>query len=1043
MTDTIDLSPYLLEKISTGEAVLFLGAGASYGALSASGKKPLNGNQLRDAICDKFFGGDLKDKPLAQVSEYAKYEASLFEVQNFIRSLFIDLQPSDFHKKIPDFRWHAIITTNYDLIIERSYEQSPKRLQQIKPILRDGDDFTDKLKVIDGVPYLKLHGCLSIVNEKELPLILASEEYARHRHNRNLLFSHFEEWARQHPIIFVGYDISDPNIQQILFDLGDNTVNRPKYVCVRPGMNKFDMQYWSARRFEPIKSTFEDFINYLDSTIPSNKRKLAILVDPNKSPICKWVSKSSPSSRLFSYIDNELTVVREDSAHESVQATDFYRGLKNGWQAFQNGFDCERKIADDIILDVVLEQLLDSSVRVFLVKGHAGSGKSVLLKRVAWEAAISHSQLVLFLEEGGCVRADLIVETCQITEEGVLLVVDDCLRHAGDIVRLIKLAENQNIALRILLGARTNEWNVYGEEFEKYLEKDYELRNLSQKEILSLLEKLESHKSLGTLEEISKDQRLEYFHLSAERQLLVALHEATQSKPFEDIVLNEYQNISTADARILYMDVCTLHRFGVGVRAGLVSRISGITYVQFESRLLSPLEHVVKVYFDAKSRDYAYRSRHQDIAKIIFENVLDDQTKRADQVIRIIRKMNIDFESDRIAFEQLIRGKKVAESFSNKELGDQIYDASIESGAEISYVEHQRAVYELNHPKGNPLVALKFIIDAEAKAKQGIKSIQHTKALVLRSMANASETELEKEKYRMEAKSILHRQIKKSRNAYPHVSLCQILEDEIKDKLSRWENDDSELASRVIEKMVADLEEVLYSGLQEFPADEYLLVRESEFAKILDDAPKALRALQKAFKSNPRSGFVAVRLSKMLSNKGDIEEAIGILQKALEENPHSKQVHLELAKQLIRSDEIQNHHQIVIHLRRSFSAGDTNYEGKFWYARQQFLYGERNEAKRTYLDLSDARMPPTIKHQVRGEWRDMQGGKKVFSGSIVNLHHGYCFVSSAEVGENVFIPRDAFSDDDWDALTTTTEIEFRIGFNLKGPIGTHPGILTR
>ena len=107
------------------------------------------------------------------------------------------------------------------------------------------------------------------------------------------------------------------------------------------------------------------------------------------------------------------------------------------------------------------------------------------------------------------------------------------------------------------------------------------MRDLSEAEIQRLLKKLAQHNCLGHLKNLTEKERLDTFRLTAERQLLVALHEATSGKSFEELVFDEYKNIVPAEARILYLDICTLHRLRVPVRAGLISRISGISYERF------------------------------------------------------------------------------------------------------------------------------------------------------------------------------------------------------------------------------------------------------------------------------------------------------------------------------------------------------------------------------------------------------------------------------------------------------------------------------
>jgi hypothetical protein len=88
----IKLTPWLLEAIQNGEAILFLGAGSTIGARRSDGTLPPNGSQLRDLLSDKFLAGKRKEWPLDRVADYAKNVSSLGAVQSFIRQQFEDLR---------------------------------------------------------------------------------------------------------------------------------------------------------------------------------------------------------------------------------------------------------------------------------------------------------------------------------------------------------------------------------------------------------------------------------------------------------------------------------------------------------------------------------------------------------------------------------------------------------------------------------------------------------------------------------------------------------------------------------------------------------------------------------------------------------------------------------------------------------------------------------------------------------------------------------------------------------------------------------------
>ena len=149
--------------------IFFLGAGASVGATSAVGNKPPSGVELSSLLSKKFLGGEDVDQQLSIVAEYAINETDLITVQTYLRDVFAEFQPSEFHKLIPTFKWAALATTNYVLIIERAYDatQSPK--QEFVPFLSNSERIDHKLRNENTVPFIKLHGCISKIDNPNLP----------------------------------------------------------------------------------------------------------------------------------------------------------------------------------------------------------------------------------------------------------------------------------------------------------------------------------------------------------------------------------------------------------------------------------------------------------------------------------------------------------------------------------------------------------------------------------------------------------------------------------------------------------------------------------------------------------------------------------------------------------------------------------------------------------------------------------------------------------------------------------------------------------
>jgi len=190
----MQLSPNLISQVRQGQAVLFLGAGATKGAITSDGKEAPDGLELRDRIAAQFLNDDYSSESLAWVSELAASATDLFTVQDFIADQFRDLKPADYHLLIPSFRWKGIATTNYDRIIENSYKNSKNPVQNVVPFLSNDDRVGEKIKNPDSaVAFLKLHGCITRTHDKNLPLILTTDQYATFRDGRTRLFNMLEE----------------------------------------------------------------------------------------------------------------------------------------------------------------------------------------------------------------------------------------------------------------------------------------------------------------------------------------------------------------------------------------------------------------------------------------------------------------------------------------------------------------------------------------------------------------------------------------------------------------------------------------------------------------------------------------------------------------------------------------------------------------------------------------------------------------------------------------------------------------------------------
>ena len=676
-----------------------------------------------------------------------------------------------------------------------------------------------------------------------------------------------------------------------------------------------------------------------------------------------------------------------------------------------------------------------------------GSGKSIALRRAAWNAAVRHDALVFWLMRGGQLRIDFIRELYNLTNERIYIFVEDAIQELTGIRALSVTASRESLPITLMFGARTNEWNIAEDVHEQVITDDFELSDLSDREISQLLIRLKRHGCLGLLESLGEDERHDHFRLTSQRQLLVALHEATSGKTFEEIVLDEYTNLVPAEAQSLYLDVATFHRFRVPLRAGLVSRVSGINLEYFRTKLFGPLEHVVKVVSDWRSRDFAYETRHPVIADLVCQQALRDPEERASQIVRLVRLMNVDYQSDQVAFENLIKGRDLAELFDDRVFADRIFQAATEAAASESHIAHQRAVFELNHRAGNVHVALEAIGKAETRSTSGRAraSIRHTRAIALRRLALELENNLQRDRVRSEARELVRRLTRHPRtSSHPYQTLALLLMDEIKERISlltEVSSDEIPSQQRQISSLIGEAERVVLQGLQKFPGNSHILSVESQLAALLNDDPRAAEVLERALETNPGDGFISIRLARIYKRKGLTDDAKNLLVRCLESNPTNREVHVQLGRLLGEEDEYGGRNEIRNHLRRGFTTGDANYDAQFWYARHEFLYGDIDVSKALFSSLTNAKVPPSTKQAARGRVQDRNGKPRRFKGLVRTKMESYCFVACPELRENVFMHPGSFVAGHWEVVSGISELEFELAFTFRGPIGRNVTVL--
>jgi len=1007
--------------------LLFLGAGASLSARDKHGNHPPSGQQLGELLSKEFLGGEYGDFPLDQIAEYAISESDLITVQEFIRDVFQHFEPSDTHRLIPSFFWYGIATTNYDRVIERAYETTPDRVQVVRPFIANTDRIEDILRDPKYVALFKLHGCITRTADRSCPILLSTDQFIRNLQVRNRLFDYLKNWGSEKPILFIGHSLQDPDLRNMILQVSVDTATRPRYYAVVPDFDDIQQRYWDSKKITLIKGTCEEFFGQVSSEITPGSRQSAIIGAGSIPPeaVRFQTENVTLSQNCEAFLTNDVEFVKRVSVKEPLDAKEFYRGAGQGWGPMERELDVTRDITESMLLEHFLIDEADhlEELELVLVKAHAGAGKSVLLRRLAWDAAYDYDCFCLYMRPYGVINAAALQEIIEVSKKHVFLFVDDTADRVREIQALFRYIGPEKKQLTLITAERINEWNVSCGDIAPLVTTEYELEYLSSREIDSLLQLLEKHKALGTLEKASYETRKDAFESRAGRQLLVALHEATLGRPFEDIIEDEFSNIQPPEAQEIYLSICVLNRLNISVRAGIISRMYDVPFSEFKARFFAPLEHVVFTGEDPIIREYVYSARHPYIAQIVFERILRTQEQRYDAYIKCLRVLNINYSADNSAFRQMVRGRNLLYLFPNHELVKGVFELAAEKAGDDPHLFHQMAIYEMHRPNGSLEEAGRLLRKAEALAPYD-QAIKHSYAELNIIRADSARTPLERDALLEQADDTARSLITQAGgNTYSYHTLAKV---KIRKLRASLENPDDSPSNRIqLEKTIKETESTLSEGLQRFPSSSHLLEADAQFAALPNDSPRALESLRKAFSSNPRNSIIAIRLNKYYVDNGNREEARKTLEKALDANRNDPRLYYSYARLLMETDTADSD-AIAYYLKRSFTPGDKNYDAQILYGRHLFQTGNLEDSRAVFDNLRGA--------PVGGEMRNglLYPLDGLFLGTIERIEPHYCWIARDGLHDWIFCHKTNVHEDVWKRLELRIRVQFRIAFNMKG-----------
>lgn len=670
----------ILDNVQQGKVVLFLGAGATHAAGGPTA------TELTKSIKEKFKDVDQSLNNFIDVCQdvvdtppYSK-----IDLETFIKDKLLSLHPTEEYKYLVNYDWTCIFTTNFDDLVEYAYRMYSHRI--CIPIY--SESIESNLFDRDKLHLFKIMGSVSAI-QGETRMVLTRADYNRALVRRREHFKLLSDVLKNGIMLFIGYSFDD----RLVLDVIDELINihgKEKLPWSYALFDKIEMNdkvryKFSSRKIIPIECGFQSFIKYLNQNYTESSK--SEIVDYHIKIGDQLLDIGSATYKQCSEYFDLLT--ESDVNSEPGSIDDFFKGINKNWGAFREDWDFKRDMYIDPnfqrtinstrivgnLRDRIFEEIKNYKVnnnKVILITGMAGVGKTMLLKRLAYDIYISDLCPVIFLKSDK-VSIDYKMLTSFIeslndqiyaknpTEKYApiksVIFVDDAASLIRHVNRLKDYLTSRNKPVLIIASERKNEWDLMYKTFPFKLPEEniYELNEqLSNNEKIQVTDHFYKlgylpYKSTYWEDMIEKD-----FQNSLFATIYTWINPA--KKPLNDIIRDQYMKL-TDDTQIAFKYICALHQFNLPINIELIVRLLKCTWDHYYDYIMA--SDAEKVIFEEEDivGNILLRTHHRIIAqktvesffndpeeqKIIFLDVLNSAILTNKKEKQIIEKLLIEF----------------------------------------------------------------------------------------------------------------------------------------------------------------------------------------------------------------------------------------------------------------------------------------------------------------------------------------------------------------------------------------------------------------
>ncbi len=678
----------IFDKLRTGNSIVLLGAGAS-----VNDKRYL-GKEIIDTY-ENYFGKEFETDDLTEfvdlISSDPNFNRDHFD--SFIKDMLIKLELTEGHKIFASIPYREIITTNYDILVEKAYDsvrQTGLFSQELKKV-RHVSEFHQYLDN-NQLKLIKLNGCIS--DKKKYPLVFSTGDFDRSNNYYKIVLNDLRSLSDKILFISFGYSFRDKFSRFLLkrFDSYNYRGRRTIYL-VDPHINANRLPYLKEQGFCVINLSFQEFfIKYKqwEENLHNGivKRKGVKYKNSNNVPI-------RISSRITASLGDTIVQLSHEYNRQYVQSIDFYRGAEPNFGIILRDIDVHRndlinKVKKDLI--TIVEQNNTKIVPIIYLKGSFGSGKSTYTYRLIHSLLIDPDidlvsfELLDFLKLRNSHLIDLLksLKTKRILLYCDYVEVDQNFKSIIDLQTTLSIEQFTDFKVFFLIPIRENILEKY--RVNRAFKNSHEIKidaNLTDPEIEQLLDKLNScglkkYRSIGERNQLKYKVKKEYGGDS----FVTLLKLVSGGKHIEDLRDAFFELSDIAKESFLF--TALLHRYKLKMPASLLKDILNVDWDQFTKNVIRVEGKGILIQEESTSSgtdpDLYFKTKHPYISEALVKDRLSNNDIRYDYYHKIFLKFQMGQRNSYLAIN-LLKAIRQNEDFSTDKL-NKLYDICYKGLAE-------------------------------------------------------------------------------------------------------------------------------------------------------------------------------------------------------------------------------------------------------------------------------------------------------------------------------------------------------------------------